>query len=163
MNDKSLHCIRALFHISIKLWNVPQIKCLYEGCIIIPLLICKYRCWHYTSSHLVSNGTYAKKITHSFFPGYHFFTEHGVYIYATSPGTYIFSATHQHVPKGENFLPMASILVNDLLGNKTPLPVFKFLEVVKKERQKKTEKLFKKLKITRKSQRENCKSGVQKE
>lgn len=55
-----------------------------------------------------------------------------LYSYATSPGTYIFSATHQHVPKGENSLPMVSILVNDLLDNKTPFPVFKVHEVVKK-------------------------------
>lgn len=86
---------------------------------------------------MVSNGTYAKKITHSFFfldPTSSLNME--LYSYATSPGTYIFSATHQHVPKGENSLPMASILVNDLLDNKTPLPVFKVHEVVKKDRKK---------------------------
>ena len=88
-----------------------------------------------------------------------------LYSYTTSPGTYTFTTTHQHVPKGENSLPVVNILVNDLLGNQTPLPlpVFKVHEIVKKGKtEKKTEKLFKKLKITRKSQRANGISRAQK-
>ena len=69
-----------------------------------------------------------------------------LYSYTTSPGTYTFTTTHQHVPKGENSLPVVSILVNYLLGNQTPLPlpVFKVHEVVKKGKTEKKQRNFSK-------------------
>lgn len=75
-----------------------------------------------------------------------------LYSYTTSPGTYTFTTTHQHVPKGENSLPVVSILVNDLLGNQTPLPhsVFKVHEVVKKGKTEKNRETFQKAKNNKK-------------